>query len=115
MQQCSYCNSTMMTRYWLRDIGIYLRCDQCMREFFDDGCPVSTRFELHTRIKSLEDKINHKDSELLIMKTKADILCSKVLALEMKLDEVYFAPDMPGYVKSQSNFACNNIMHKTRE
>lgn len=104
MQQCTHCNSSTITRYWLRDLGMYLRCDECMREFFDDGSLVSTRFELHMRIKTLEDKLKKKDTENLIMKTKLDTLSSQVTLLEQKLDEVYFAPEMPGYIRCKQNY-----------
>lgn len=104
MQHCSFCNSTLMTRYWLRDLGTYLRCDECMREFFDDGKPVCTRFELHMRTKTLEDKLKHKEFELTLMKTKVDLLSYQMKLLEQKLDEVYYAPCMPGYVVSENSF-----------
>jgi hypothetical protein len=104
MQQCMHCNSTTITRYWLRDLGMYLRCDECLKEFFDDGSPVATRFELHMRIKTLEDKLKHKDGEISLMKMKIDMLCCNAKLLENKLDEVYFAPDMPGYMHSKQNF-----------
>jgi hypothetical protein len=83
---------------------MYLRCDECLKEFFSDGSPVTTRFELHMRIKTLEDKLKHKEGEISLMKTKLDMLCSNLSLIENKLDEVYFAPDMPGYIYSKQNF-----------
>jgi hypothetical protein len=70
MQQCGYCNSTHMTRYWLKDTGVYLRCDECLREFFDDGSLIPTRFDLYLRLKTLEDNVKQKESEISLMETR---------------------------------------------
>jgi hypothetical protein len=104
MQQCPFCDSASLTRYWLRDVGLYMRCDECLRDLFDDGCLVSTRFDLHLRLKTLEDKLKYKDAELSMMQVRFDLLHCQMKLLETKLEEVYFAPNMPGYVNSQLRF-----------
>lgn len=116
VQQCSYCNCTRMTRYWLRDVGLFTRCDECSREYFDDGALVTSRFDLHMKIKSLEDDAKHKDMQIALMKFRLDTLSMIVKTMQNKLDEVYFAPNMPGYELTKMRFLqyrtedCNNCI-----
>jgi hypothetical protein len=104
MQECPYCSSARMTRYWLRDVGMYIKCDECLRELFDDGSIVATRYDLYARIKSLEDKLQIKESEIALLKLKHEMVCMQLKVLQDKVDEVYYAPGMPGYVQTQISF-----------
>lgn len=67
----------------------YIKCTGCRKKFFSDMTHYQHNEMLHKRIEKLEKTV-------------------KVL-LE-KLDEVYYAPEMPGFVKTRIDF--ENSRHK---
>ena len=104
MHECPYCSSVRMTRYWSRDVGMYIKCDECLRELFDDGNLVVTHYDLHMRIKSLEGRLQIKESEVALLKLNHEMVCMQLKTLQDKIDEVYYAPGMPGYVETVRSF-----------
>jgi hypothetical protein len=111
MQECPFCSSVRMTRYWSKDVGMYIKCDECLRELFDDGSIVTTRYDLHIRIKTLEDKLQIKASEIALLKLKHEMVCMQLKIMQDKIDEVYYAPGMPGYVETERNFTYHVLEH----
>lgn len=82
---CSKCKSTKFYNSWCGDGETYFKCANfdCHEKFYADGFKRQNNLDLHTRIRLLEQKI----SEIVD-----------------KLDKIYYAPGMPGYVEAKSHY-----------
>lgn len=109
---CPLCSGVRgFVSMWDATSGNYVICNQCHRRIGLDGKPLLTLQDQQSIISNHTLVIEELIRENVALKERVMALETHVRDLVQKMNEVYYAPAMPGYVKAQAHFSNMDVHH----
>ena len=94
---CPKCKSSAVQAVWNNIVGNHKTCTVCLYRFFCDDESIETIADIHQDIRDFRQLLHQ-------LKTDFDTMQKEMKELSNKVNEIYYAPGMPGCYDALARF-----------